>query len=113
MSEDVGLETSQLREELKPNPSLVSLAQSPKHPTGSPVLPCGRRSCGSSPGVENGVTHSVCGEKPHEKTPPGGLQDPKGCFGLCSCLEFPKDAGRAGSKAGARTMPLMPGGAGE
>lgn len=47
------------------------------------------------------------------QTPPGGLQDPKGCFGVCSCLECPKDAGKAGSKAVARMMPLMPGGAGK
>lgn len=94
------------------NPSLVSVAQSLKNPMGSPILPGGRRSCGASPGVEDGVIPSVCGEKPHAN-PPGCLQDPKGCFGVCSCLECPKGAGRAGSKAGARMMPLMSCGAGK
>lgn len=115
MCKDLGLETSRLREELKPKSLFGFSSSGPEESHGQPcpsrwqeklwsISRCGERSYP--------FLHLVWGRKPHAN-PPGSLQDPTGCFGVCSCSKCPKDAGRAGGKADVRTMPLMPSGAGK
>lgn len=88
-----GLATSHLGEPK----SLFSL----KHPRSNPILPGGR-----TPEAGEAEEHLQVQKvelpdrwtgKKVLHTPRGGLQDSKGCFGVCSLPINPKDAGRAGT----------------
>lgn len=108
-----GLETYQLREGLKPK-SLFSCTEQPqslKHPMGNPILPGG-----CTPEAGDAMEHlqvqkvelpSKCTGKKTPASSPGGLQDPEGCFGVCS-LPIKLQGCRQDwehAAAGARTMP--------